>query len=132
MTIPRPIHGKIFAASGLLHIIAGFLPSMYGRELLSFARDGFFNTLPHQAGPSAIADHAKVGAFSWVLVGVAFMVVGDLVDHLEKKNLVPPMRFVWTMLFVAVVTSIMMPASGFLILMLPQTIFLLYRSWKRS
>ena len=103
--------GKALMVIAVLHIIVGV--TAYGPTLKALLDAGIVNTI-------TISEHPDRGAAFWFLVsGFAFLVIGSLVDYLEKSELKIPL---FVGISVAILTAIgitMMPVSGFWLLILP-------------
>ena len=101
--------GKYIAVVGVLHCALGVV--VFSGTFADLFRDGFFNTIngePELEFP-----------FWFVVVGVFWVVLGVLIDSVEKAGQAIP-RFVgWAVFGSAVVGAAIMPLSGWWLFLIP-------------
>lgn len=108
--------GKWIASVGLLHFIAGFL--IYADAWRTIAGRGFV---------ASINDFDQTAtAFWFAAVGPLLMILGALIDWIERNGDAPPRWLGWAMLALLVLFIVPMPMTGAWLL-LPPTIALLLR-----
>ena len=100
----------LLIATGVLHNAIGF--TIGAPVLGEIVREGFFNTIGMQPDRNA--------AFWFLLSGFALMLMGLLL--LELRHI--PKAFAWSLLTLSLMGVVLMPLSGFW-LVLPQTFYML-------
>ncbi|WP_309118115.1 DUF6463 family protein [Paenibacillus sp.] len=108
--------GLLLALTGLLHSVVGLI--LYGDALLPIATEGLWNTM--QEG-----DWERLNAFWFMMFGFLLMLIGYIVSWvLKQTQLRPPTVVGWSILAIGIVGAVIMPISGFW-LVLPQAWLLL-------
>ncbi len=103
--------GKALIVIGVVHSIGGFL---FFRPTLSvFLTERLFNTITVGGEP------VREAAFWFFFGGFALMIIGGLVDRLERLGERLPAFLGWSFAALIILGIIMMPASGFWLLILP-------------
>jgi len=107
--------GIILLATGILHTIVAVL---FERESLwAILREGLFDTVGD--------DLTRGRAFWFLFCGITFIFLGQVLHHYIKKEQKPaPLFLGYYMLVLSVVGCIIIPASGFL-LILPQALIII-------
>lgn len=107
--------GKCIAGIGVLHTLFGvFLIAPQMGELLE---DGIFNTINGQP---------KREAFLWFLFsGFILIILGQLSDWIEVKQIALPVTLGWGLLIVTILTLILSPLSGGWLILIPSLAIIL-------
>lgn len=114
----RRLVGPLLMATGVLHLLAGFV--FYARPLAAIARDGFFNAVtPNLAAPAFDRD----AAFWFMFSGVMLLLLGGLVHWAQVWTGTLPAFLGWALLAIGAVGVILVPVSGFR-LVLPQGVLM--------
>ena len=99
--------GHVLTAIGGLHLAVGSLA--YARPLAAIGRDGFVN---------AVDGHVDRDAAFWFLMtGVLLVLLGQLVRWAQRRLGTLPAFLGWSLLALAAVGAILMPFSGFWLLL---------------
>lgn len=98
----KPWIGKVIIAIGIIHNTVGFIfLGKFGKPILM---EGIFNTVNGQL---------EREAFFWFMFGgIAMILVGALINWIEKSNLAFPKFISWSLLAVTLTVVIIMPLSG--------------------
>lgn len=102
--------GKFLFGIGVLHTLVGLvlLVPLVGKELLD---DGLFNSINGQP---------KREAFLWFLISGFFMlVVGSLINFMEKHQQTFPNFLGWSLLAITLFTIFFSPISGAWLIFVP-------------
>lgn len=103
--------GRSLVAIGVVHTLVGL--AFFGDVAGPILRDGVFNTVgPHTSPDRGIA-------FWYFMNGFLVLIVGGLLHHLERAGVGAPRFLAWSLLGLAVVGCVMIPASGFWLLFIP-------------
>jgi len=96
--------GSWLIGVSIIHTL--FAVVVFGKVLLSVVQRGVFNT---------VGTDPMVGAIVWfVLFGAALFICGLVVSTLERSSPSPlPKSLGWSLLALATLGAILMPASGF-------------------
>ena len=96
--------GRWLIGVSIIHTL--FAVVVFGKILLSVVQRGVFNT---------VGTDPMVGAVVWfVLFGAALFICGLIVSTLERSSPSPlPKSLGWSLLALATLGAILMPASGF-------------------
>ena len=96
--------GRWLIGVSIIHTL--FAVVVFGKVLLSVVQRGVFNT---------VGTDPMVGAVVWfVLFGAALFICGLVVSTLERSSPSPlPKSLGWSLLALATLGAILMPASGF-------------------
>jgi Family of unknown function (DUF6463) len=114
--------GRWLLAVGALHTAFGL--AVFREQVALLARSGPWN---------ALADHPESElAFWFILSGWLMVLAGGLADALEGQGVAPPHWFAGGLLAVVLVGLILMPVSGFWLLLPPAVGALRRRSPHRS
>ncbi len=115
----RRLCGPLLMATSALHLLAGLM--FYARPLAAIARDGFFNAvIPNLATPSFDRD----AAFWFMFFGVMLLILGGLMHWAQNRLGTLPAFLGWALLALSAAGVILMPVSGFW-LVLPQAVLVL-------
>jgi glucan phosphoethanolaminetransferase (alkaline phosphatase superfamily) len=112
--------GLLLMATAVLHIVVGVF--YFKVPFLAIIQDGVVNAVsPNQMQPN----FDREAVFWFLLVGVLFFMLGHLAQWAQQKTGVLPDALGWWLLGMSIVGVVMMPASGFW-LILPQAAYILY------
>jgi hypothetical protein len=112
--------GNLLIATGVLHNIIGFV--MGWSVLTEIARSGFVNSINEEMDRNAI--------FWFLFAGFLMMILGKLMQDYLKAEFRLPRSLGISMLVLSIIGCIMMPVSGFW-LVIPQAILILLPNRKR-
>jgi uncharacterized membrane protein YhaH (DUF805 family) len=105
---PRWI-GCYLIVLGVVHIVTGLI--LYRQPLADIVRSGVWN---------AVDPHFDRNTAFWFLVaGALFMLMGGLANSLESRRLHPPRAVGYGLALLAMLGVILMPISGFWLLLPP-------------
>ncbi|WP_373232402.1 DUF6463 family protein [Cohnella sp.] len=108
--------GLLLMLTGLLHTVVGLFG--YMEQLQLIAADGLWNTVEE-------GQWERTTAFWFMMFGFLLMILGYTADWLmKKKGIEPPTVFGWMLLLLCLTGAVIMPVSGFW-LVLPQAWILL-------
>ena len=103
--------GKTLIGIGIGHTIGGFW--WFHPILSALFGEGLFNTISINVNPE------RETAFWFLFAGFALMIVGGLVDRLERLDETLPSFLGWGFAALTTVGAIIMPVSGFWLLIIP-------------
>ncbi|MCP4539668.1 MAG: molecular chaperone GroEL [Chloroflexi bacterium] len=103
--------GKALIGIGVVHSIGGFL--FFGPILSALFNEGLFNTI------TVSGDIGREAAFWFLFGGFMVMIIGGLVDRLERLGEHLPAFLGWSFAALTILGAIIMPASGFWLLIIP-------------
>src|SRR5687767_2403311 len=112
--------GNLLIATGVLHNVIGFV--MGWSVLTDIAKSGFVNSINEQMDRNAI--------FWFIFAGFLMMMLGKLMQDYLKLEFRLPRSLGIAMLVLSIIGCIMMPVSGFW-LVVPQAILILLPNRKR-
>lgn len=113
--------GKSVVAIGVAQCLFGVV--VLGDLLLPAVREGLFDTIGVSSPPE------RNMAYWFLLLGVMTLMLGGLMDRMERAGVGTPGFLPWGFLGLAVVGCVMSPASGFWLLWVPTVgLFLRRRS----
>ena len=101
--------GRSLIVIGLIHSIFGLVT--FHKIVADLAREMLLNTISSQ-----LDRHA---AFWFLFTGFSLIIIGGLIDWIERRNLGMPSFLKWSFLFLTVLGCIIMPKSGFWLLLIP-------------
>jgi hypothetical protein len=101
--------GKTIFAIVLIHTIVGFV--MFRDVISHLAAERFINTVGIQPDRNA--------AFWFFIGGFSLLIFGGLIDWIERRELELPPFLSWAFLLVTIVGLVMVPASGFWLMLIP-------------
>jgi len=107
-------------ATGVLHLLMGILV-LYSRPLADIARDGFFGAVEPQTLASTFDREAAVW---FVMFGLLTLILGGLVHWAQARTGFLPAFLGWSVLLLSLVGLILMPLSGFWVV-LPQAVMMI-------
>ena len=113
--------GKWLFAVGIVHSLVGFL--MARGTLATIVHEGLFNTVNGQPDREA--------AFWFLNSGFLVLILGVLVDALERARLPFPVFVTLALLMLTFVSAVVMPLSG-VWLLIPPVVGMVLRSRKGS
>lgn len=116
------LHGILLILTGVIHIVFGLMPAIYGSQWKAFLTSGMLNTV-------WVDNDKNMAAFWFVIFGPIMIALGVAVYELETQFSVLPMSVGWVLLGLSVLGAIMSPKSGFTLLLIPQSIFYLYSAY---
>jgi hypothetical protein len=94
--------GKSLVGIGVIHSLFGFV--VFRGIINVLVSEGLFNTVNNQP--------EREQAFWFLFTGFAWIILGLLVDWLEKSSNKPPSFLGWAFLTMTVVGAFIMPISG--------------------
>ncbi|MCX5807756.1 MAG: DUF6463 family protein [Proteobacteria bacterium] len=101
--------GKSLMAIGLIHQIYGLVA--YHKVVFQFAGELLFNTVGRSLDRRV--------AFWFFMTGFSLMIVGGLIDWIERRKLEMPLFLKWSFLAFTVIGCFMHPKSGLWALLIP-------------
>jgi hypothetical protein len=113
----RRLSGLLLMATGVLDLL--YVLAFHSRQLAAMAQDGFFDAV--ELNP---AQFDREAAFWHMMFGVMFVVLGALVHWTQAQMGTLPAFLGWALLALGIAGVILMPASGFW-LVLPQAVLML-------
>lgn len=96
---------------GVIHTAFGFV--FFGEVFAPWFRDGIVNSLGEAAPP------LRNIAFWFFFTGFVLMILGGMVEYVERRGMPLPVFLPWSLLAMAIVGCVLMPASGFWLLLVP-------------
>ena len=105
---------------GILHVCLGFVK--YQTSFMNIFSQSVFNS---------IKTHEEKLAFWFTFCGIIFMLLGYLIYLLEKHQIKIPKRFSWSFLASTILGVIILPVSGFWILLIPSILIVITSYAKR-
>jgi Family of unknown function (DUF6463) len=97
--------GKSVVAIGIVHCVVGLV--VYRSVILEVLGARLVNTV------SLTGDPARAEAFWFLLTGIAMMIVGGMIDGVERLGQPVPPATRWGFAAVVFVGAVMMPVAGF-------------------
>jgi Family of unknown function (DUF6463) len=113
----RRLSGPLLMATGLLDLL--YVLAFHSRQLAAIAQDGFFDAV--ETNP---AQFDRETAFWHVTFGVTVLILGGLVGWAQERTGTLPAFLGWSLLALGLSGVILMPVSGFW-LILPQAMLML-------
>ena len=118
--------GKTLVGIGLLHTVFGVVRFGFRQAVLGdMLREGLFNTIR-----SSVDDPLRAAAFWFFVVGFALMLIGSVIDRLERLGQPLPRSTAWGFACLTVVCLVVIPRSGFWFI-IPPAVGMLYRDLGR-
>lgn len=114
--------GKSIFIIGLIHTIFGFV--FMHRTLLHIVQSGVFNTIHGQVEREAV--------FWFLFSGFSLIILGALINWIEKRGEILPDFLRWSFLAITITGIVIMPLSGFWLLLIPVTGFFMQSSGHRN
>ncbi|AXT60920.1 hypothetical protein D1816_11360 [Aquimarina sp. AD10] len=124
-------NGKILIYIGISHCLLGISPFAFGKQFLTFSKTYFFKIsdgLFEFPLLNGIMNYENFASFWFVYFGILIIVIGILINYIEKTNKIVPKKFITTYLIAVLIGVYMIPFSGMTFLMLPHAIYMLYQS----
>jgi hypothetical protein len=121
--IMRRLSGPLLMATGLLNLL--YVLVFHSRQLIAIAQDDFFNAVE--------LDPAQLGretAFWHLTFGVMVLILGGLVYWAQAHTGTLPAFLGWSLLALGLFGAILVPVSGFWVL-LPQAVLMLVVARRR-
>jgi len=117
---------KVWKYSGIFLIVTGIIHSIVGivigkDYLIDIIKDGLLNAVE--------VDNLRHIAFWFLLCGIFIIILGHTLHYYIKKEQKPPLFLGYYLLVMAVISCILMPASGFW-LFIPQAFIILFAKRK--
>ena len=113
----RRLSGPLLMATGVLDLL--YVLVFHSRQLAAIAQDGFFDAV--ELNPPQLD---RETAFWHLMFGVMFVVLGALVHWTQARTGTLPAFLGWSVLALGMAGVILMPLSGFWLL-LPQAVLIL-------
>ena len=101
--------GRSLLVIGVIHIGFGFV--FYHEVLYKLANEFFVNSIGR--------DSVRLAAFWFFITGFCLMLIGSLLNHIEKKGLGMPPYFKYAYMALTAVGCIMLPESGLWLMLVP-------------
>ena len=112
----RRLSGPLLMATGVLDLL--YVLVFHSRQLAAIAQDGFFDAV--ELNP---AQFDQETAFWHMMFGLMFVVLGALVHWAQARTGTLPAFLGWSVLALGMAGVILMPLSGFWLL-LPQAVLI--------
>jgi hypothetical protein len=131
----KRIHGRLLMITGLIHALFGVSSAAFGKQFLVFSKTFFFNINPGLSGfpiMGGTLDYEVISAFFFFYAGPIWIVYGHALDHMEKSAGVIPGAHALGFLIYTLIGVYMVPFSGMTLFLLPQALYMLYRSGKAT
>jgi hypothetical protein len=107
MSLPRIWIGRWVVGVAILHTLFGI--AVFHPTLLAMVQNGLWDS---------VGTDPMAGAVSWFLLfGIAMLAAGLAINTLERSAVRPPIALGITLLLMTVCGVILMPASGFYLLL---------------
>ncbi len=113
----RRLSGPLLMATGVLDLLVCLL--LYAGPLAAIAQDGFFNAVEFNP-----AQFDREAAFWHVTFGTTVLILGALVHWAQARTGTLPAFLGWSLFALGVAGAILMPVSGFWVI-LPQAVLML-------
>lgn len=131
----RRIHGKLLIITGVLHLLVTLLPGVFGKQIMNFASQGFFNINKGLLGfplLGGIINYESFSAFWFFYMAPILFIVGHLIDNIERINGGVPRKIAYHFLILSLIGAYMVPISGMTFLLVPQAGYMLMKSPKNG
>lgn len=115
----RRLCGPLLMATGVLDLLYVFV--FHARQLAAIAGDGFFNAVDPNV---AFSTFYRETAFWHLMFGLMALILGGLIHWTQARTGVMPGFLGWSLLALCVVALVLMPVSGFWIV-LPQAVLMI-------
>lgn len=115
----RRLCGPLLMATGVLDLL--YVLVFHSRQLAAIAGDGFLNAVEPDV---AISTFDRETAFWHLMFGATVLILGGLVHWAQARTGALPAFLGWSLLVLGAIGVILMPASGFW-LVLPQAVLML-------
>lgn len=122
----RRLCGPLLMATGALDVLYVFV--VHSRQLAAIAGDGFFNAVDPNA---AFSTFDRETAFWHLMFGAIAIVLGGLIHWTQARTGTLPAFLGWSLLTISVAALVLMPISGFWIV-LPQAVLMILVSRRDS
>ncbi len=103
--------GKSIVIIGILHSIVGL--TVFRDIFFILFSERLFNTISLKSVPQ------RGEAFWFLYTGAALIIIGALVDWIERRNIGLPVFLLWSFVLITVAGIVIMPISGFWLLLVP-------------
>jgi hypothetical protein len=112
---------------GVIHALSSFQANFFLTQWLEFSKGYFINVSPHLLNPLSVISFEKEAAFWFFSCGILLIFFGLALNFIENSlgTIPKSIRIPW--LAFSIVSSIMLPASGFPVLVLPHAIWMCVR-----
>ncbi|HZB10963.1 MAG TPA: DUF6463 family protein [Rubrobacter sp.] len=115
----RRLCGRLLMATGALDVL--YVLVFHSRQLAAIAQDGFFDAI----GPNvAYATFDRETAFWHLAFGLMAIILGGLIHWAQARTGTLPAFLGWSLLALSVAALVLMPVSGFWIV-LPQAVLMI-------
>lgn len=111
--------GYLLILTSILHFIGGFV--FYSEPLAEIARAGWWNAV--SPDPFNL-NYQRSAAFCFMSLSPLWLILGMLCCWIEQKQLIMPSFVGWILLIFAIVSVVLVPVSGYWLLLLPSTIII--------
>lgn len=126
-------NGKIITGIGILHSVLTVVLPVYAKPFGAFAGKLFFSI---SGGPMDSPEtmggvyYENFAAFWCFYFGLFVVLLGVLLDAIERRGVAIPGAFIAAYLIVTLIGVYMIPLSGMTIFFLPHALYMLYRNRK--
>jgi hypothetical protein len=103
--------GKSVIVIGILHTVVGII--VFYDALSIIISERLFNTITLNQRPN------REAAFWFFFSGFALLIIGGLIDWIERNNVDSPTFLLWSFLSITAMGALIMPVSGFWLLFIP-------------
>jgi hypothetical protein len=103
--------GKNLFIIGIGHSFVGLVA--FRKTVALIINENILNTI------SINSNSPKEAAFWFLITGFALMIIGSLVNLIENNNIGMPAFLLWSLILITAIGVLMMPVSGFWLLLVP-------------
>jgi len=122
----RITSGTLLVCTGILHQIVGFVAGL--AVTVDGVERNLFSEMVERGVVDAIgADFARMSWFWFLFTGFALLILGDLARRMENRGAILPASLGWQLLALGVAGAVLIPASGFWLL-IPQGAWIMLRA----
>lgn len=114
--------GKSIFIIGIMHTIFGLV--VMHKVLLHIVQSGVFNTIHGQVEREAV--------FWFLFSGFGLIIIGALINWIEKLGYVLPQFLHWSFLAITFTGLVIMPMSGFWLLLVPCAGFIMQLTGRKN
>jgi len=101
--------GKSLLVIGIIHTVFGIV--VYQGVICELAKEFLINSIGRQP--------ERLAAFWFFITGFCLMIIGGLINWIEKKKIQFPPFLKWVYMALTISGCIMMPASGLWLMLIP-------------
>ena len=115
----RRLCGPLLMATGVLDLL--YVLVFQSRQIAAIAGDGFFNAVEPNV---AFSTFDRETAFWHLMFGLMAVILGALIHWVQSRAVTLPAFLGWSLLLLSVIALILMPFSGFWVV-LPQAVMMI-------